>query len=263
MRSLSILGREKASYNSKRKSWNRYLLVPPPVFISIWDEATRSIRREFHSTLLHLKKNRGLISVGSPGSQCPLLVSKLVMYRKNVPTAAVPKSGMKKGAMVIQGTGGAFLAYLAEEGIRCRTRGNSGFRRLFDIPCNDLTLWKTQNKRKGMKKRIRETGKQCSYRINGISHFGAPHWSHISKLSELSFHVHQRKLCNQKERRGEGVYHKSLLNIYHVIPKSEQWWENYKKFNWMGPISHSPSPKNHNTCDNCWAGWSFHNSTLN
>jgi len=237
--------------------------VPPPVFIWIWDEATRSIRREFHSTFLHLKKNRGLISIGSPGSQCPLLVSKLVMYRKNVPTAAVPKSGMKEGVMVIQGTGGAFLAYLAEEGIRCRTRGNSGFRRLFDIPCNDLTLWKTQNKRKGMKKRIRETGKQCSYRINGISHFGAP--TGVISANYLSW----ASMCTKenfvtKKKEGGKEYTIRVCLIFTMLSQNLSNDEKItKKFNWMRPISHSPSPKNHKTCDNCWAGWSCHNSTLN
>lgn len=39
-----------------------------------------------------------------------------------------------------QGTGGAFFGYLAEEGIRCKTCGNSCFIRLLDIPCKDLFL---------------------------------------------------------------------------------------------------------------------------
>lgn len=56
--------------------------------------------------------------------------------------------------MFFQGTGGAFLVYLAEEGIRCRTRGNSGFIRLFAIPCNDLMqMVKDMTSEKGMQRR--------------------------------------------------------------------------------------------------------------
>lgn len=54
----------------------------------------------------------------------------------HVPAAATPenKGGKTTVYLLFQGTGEAFLGYLTEEGIRCRSLGKSGFRRLFDIP---------------------------------------------------------------------------------------------------------------------------------
>lgn len=59
------------------------------------------------------------------------------MYNTKCAANSINKAWDKKVA-VFQGTGGAFLGYLPEGGIRCKTRGNSGFKRLFGIPCNDL-----------------------------------------------------------------------------------------------------------------------------
>lgn len=43
-----------------------------------------------------------------------------------------------KAHRFFQGIGGAFLGYLADDGNRCRVRGYSCFKRLFDSPWSDL-----------------------------------------------------------------------------------------------------------------------------
>lgn len=43
-----------------------------------------------------------------------------------------------KARCFFQGIGGAFLGYLADDGNRCRVRGYSCFKRLFDSPWSDL-----------------------------------------------------------------------------------------------------------------------------
>lgn len=60
------------------------------------------------------------------------------MYCRHVASVAIPKWDEKMVGS--QGTGGAFFWYLAEEGIRCRTCGNSCLRRLLGIPCKGLFL---------------------------------------------------------------------------------------------------------------------------
>lgn len=47
-------------------------------------------------------------------------------------------SEIEKPSYSFQGIGGAFLGYLPEEGNRCRVRGYSCFKRLFDNAWNDL-----------------------------------------------------------------------------------------------------------------------------
>lgn len=55
-----------------------------------------------------------------------------------VPTPAILISKIEKCVCLCQGTGGAFLGNLAEDGIRCIVRGYSCFDRLFENPCMDL-----------------------------------------------------------------------------------------------------------------------------
>lgn len=49
------------------------------------------------------------------------------------------KYRLRKDAEDFQGPWGPFLGYLPEGGIRWKARGKSGFRRLYDIPWNDLS----------------------------------------------------------------------------------------------------------------------------
>lgn len=84
-----------------------------------------------------LGRLHGCVS-GSPSLGRRLLLSIQHMYfPQNFKQIYIPKSGME-GKQGFQGTGAAFLGYLADDGIRCRTRGKSCFRRLLEIPCNDL-----------------------------------------------------------------------------------------------------------------------------
>lgn len=75
------------------------------------------------------------------------------------------------------------------------------------------------------------------------------------QLSEKSFHVYQRKLCNQKERRGKEY----TVRVCLIFTMFSQNLSNDEKITEVTP----PARQITTFMIICGAGWSCHNSTLN